>query len=456
MKYLYKYPQAAFPYADLVETSRNAEPAGIRIRTARYRRLRRGSLLRRLRGVCQGLRRRHSDSDHGPQPRTGGGRDCTCCRRCGSAMNGRGIGDVVETFASSKSTGVGEGESIPGLASGGYSCDGDAPLLFTENETNTQRLFGVANRTPYVKDGINECVVHGQSGGRESRPRKGRKSRPIIRGTVKPGEPWVIRVRLSDKAERSPSARSSTTSMKARRREADEFYAALIPSSLNADQANVMRQALAGMLWSKQFYHYDVDKWLEERGSDPFKRESQARAAQRQLAPHVQRRRDLHAGQVGISLVRGVGPRLPRHGADARRSGFRQAAAQADAPRTLHASQRTDSGLRMELRRRQSAGACLVHHLHLSPGKGGERAKETRNGSRAVSRSCCSTSPGGSIARIASAAMSSKAASWASTTSACSIAVRRCRPAATWNRPTAPRGWRCSARTCWRSRPNWR
>jgi hypothetical protein len=56
-----------------------------------------------------------------------------------------------------------------------------------------------------------------------------------------------------------------------RRKEADEFYGAVIPRSLGADEANVMRQALAGMLWSKQFYLYDVDKWLEERGSDPFK-----------------------------------------------------------------------------------------------------------------------------------------------------------------------------------------
>src|SRR5262249_40034656 len=59
--------------------------------------------------------------------------------------------------------------------------------------------------------------------------------------------------------------------LQARRSEADEFYGAIIPKSANADQSNVMRQALAGMLWSKQFYHYDLDRWLEERGSDPLK-----------------------------------------------------------------------------------------------------------------------------------------------------------------------------------------
>ena len=140
----------------------------------------------------------------------------------------------------------------------------------------------------------------------------------------------------------------------------------------SADAANVMRQALAGMLWSKQFYHYDVDKWLEERGSDPFKATRKAGAAQRPLAPHVQRRRHLDAGQVGVSLVRGLGPRLPRARPDARRSRFRQAATEADAARALHAPQRPDSGLRVELRRRQPAGPRLVHHLHLPPGEGAD------------------------------------------------------------------------------------
>jgi len=70
-----------------------------------------------------------------------------------------------------------------------------------------------------------------------------------------------------------------------RRKEADEFYATLIPKSLSPDEANVMRQALAGMMWSKQFYHYDVDKWLEERGSDPFKASRKQAPPQRSLAP---------------------------------------------------------------------------------------------------------------------------------------------------------------------------
>jgi len=84
-------------------------------------------------------------------------------------------------------------------------------------------------------------------------------------------------VRLSDVARaRWPSAKPARARRRVRRphggrrREADEFYAALIPPSLSADAASVMRQALAGMLWSSSFYYYDVEKWLEERGSSPF------------------------------------------------------------------------------------------------------------------------------------------------------------------------------------------
>ena len=111
----------------------------------------------------------------------------------------------------------------------------------------------------------------------------------------------MIRLRLTDVApaacaratarRRRRSAASSTTCSQARRKEADEFYATVIPPSLNADQANVMRQALAGMLWSKQFYHYDVDKWLEERGSDPFK-------ANRKQAPRNDHWHHMYNGDV--------------------------------------------------------------------------------------------------------------------------------------------------------------
>ena len=170
--------------------------------------------------------------------------------------------------------------SAPDLGERWLYCAGDVPLLFTENETNTQRIFGIPNRSPYVKDSINDYIVHGQAGA-VNPEQQGTKAAAHYRLTVNPGASQVVRLRLSDVA---PAALAQTNggaagplgdqfeaTLQARRQEADEFYATVIPAGLTADEANVMRQALAGMLWSKQFYHYDVDRWLEERGSDPFK-----------------------------------------------------------------------------------------------------------------------------------------------------------------------------------------
>ena len=148
-------------------------------------------------------------------------------------------------------------------------CDGQPTLLFTENETNTQRIFGVPNRSPYVKDSINNYIVLGDKAA-VNPEKKGTKAAADYHLNVNPGECQVIRLRLSDKTA-TPFGSAFQEVLAARHKEADRFYEGVIPRSLHADAANVMRQALAGMLWSKQFYHYDVDKWLEERGSDPFK-----------------------------------------------------------------------------------------------------------------------------------------------------------------------------------------
>ncbi len=150
-------------------------------------------------------------------------------------------------------------------------CEGTADLLFTENETNTERIFGVANHTPYVKDGINNYVVHGQQNA-VNPAHTGTKVAAHYRLNVAAGESQTVRLRLTPESpgEALPFATFEDV-MAIRHKEADEFYDTVIPQSSSADQANVMRQALAGMMWTKQFYHYDVDMWLSERGSDPFK-----------------------------------------------------------------------------------------------------------------------------------------------------------------------------------------
>ncbi len=152
------------------------------------------------------------------------------------------------------------------------ACEGNVPLLFTENETNMQRIFGVANHSPYVKDSIDNYIVQGQKEA-VNPEQKGTKVAANCRLTLMPGECKIIKLRLSEKAPQGTGNPLGDFDdvLEKRHKEADLFYNTVIPSSLSAEQANVMRQALAGMLWSKQFYHYDVDKWLDERGSDPFK-----------------------------------------------------------------------------------------------------------------------------------------------------------------------------------------
>jgi Mannosylglycerate hydrolase MGH1-like glycoside hydrolase domain len=268
MKCLYKYPQVAYPYLDLVETNRR-----------RGRHEFEYELLDT--GVFEGDRyfdvfveyAKASPEDvliqitvfnRGPEPAALRVLPTLWFRNTWSW--GR---DVPRPSLRQTAPGV-IAASDPELGGRFLSCEGAAALLFTENETNTERLFQRPNRTPYVKDGIDCYVVHVN---REAvNPEQtGTKASAHYSLTVDAGESQIIHLRLHDTALAEPFGSAFDAMMQMRRREADEFYASVIPASLDADAANVMRQALASMLWSKQFYYYDVDRWLEERGAHPFK-----------------------------------------------------------------------------------------------------------------------------------------------------------------------------------------
>ncbi len=148
-------------------------------------------------------------------------------------------------------------------------CEGSPELLFTENETNAQRLFGIENRTPYVKDGINNYVVHGLQEA-VNPEHAGTKASAHYKLTVEAGATTVVRLRLSNSDFAGKNAFDSFDKIFAsRQREADEFYAGIIPQDLSLDAQNVMRQGLGGMLWSKQFYHYVVKDWLQGDPGNP-------------------------------------------------------------------------------------------------------------------------------------------------------------------------------------------
>jgi hypothetical protein len=150
--------------------------------------------------------------------------------------------------------------------------EGSPRVLFTDNETNVARLFGGQNAVPYVKDGINDFVVHGAHDA-VSPDALGTKAAPHYRVEIDPGESATIRLRFTDGLPQGfDDARIGTDFdhvFAARSREADEFYSTVIPPHLSPDAASVMRQALGGMLWSKQFYNYAVRTWLRGDPTQP-------------------------------------------------------------------------------------------------------------------------------------------------------------------------------------------
>jgi len=148
-------------------------------------------------------------------------------------------------------------------------CEGSPELLFTENETNARRLFGIANLTRFVKDGINDHIVHGVKEA-VNPEHVGTKAAAHYKLSLGSGETVVIRMRLADshfKGKNAFDAFDKTFAL--RRGEAEEFYATVIPQDLSADAKNVMRQGFAGMLWSKQFYHYVIRDWLRGDPDNP-------------------------------------------------------------------------------------------------------------------------------------------------------------------------------------------
>jgi len=281
MKYLYKYPQRAFPYDDLVRTNRQKKrneleyelmDTGI-FEDDRYFDV----FVEYAKESPENILIRITVFNRGPEQATLHVLPTVWFRNTWSGRQNvpKPILQKVPTGASNSVIAI----SHPELGDRFLYCDGAAGLLFTENETNNQRLFQGLNPTPYVKDGFNDYLVHCQEGA--INPQNiGTKAAADYRIAVEPGQSQIIRLRLSDLTPRpmqehesrlAPFGTSFDGLMHIREREADMFYATIIPSSLTADEASVMRQALAGMLWSKQFYYYDVDRWLEEHDADPFK-----------------------------------------------------------------------------------------------------------------------------------------------------------------------------------------
>jgi hypothetical protein len=174
-------------------------------------------------------------------------------------------------------------------------CAGQPQLLFTENETNYERVFAGESPTPFVKDAFHEYLIHKNQGAINPQ-QTGTKMAAYYPLTLGPGDSTTLKLRLTDmdpfdgsspdshKVDiSSPGHADPTEEVPAtndfgtgfdhlfdlRQKEADDFYASRVPKDISEDARSVMRQALSGMMWSKQFYHYDVLTWLTGDPSQP-------------------------------------------------------------------------------------------------------------------------------------------------------------------------------------------
>jgi mannosylglycerate hydrolase MGH1-like protein len=148
------------------------------------------------------------------------------------------------------------------------ACEGAPALLFTENDTNAERLFGTANASPYVKDAFHAAVIRGDAAAVNPAD-EGTKAAAHYRMVLAAAASATVRLRLARDPEPGAPFEDFDHIFDERRREADEFYATVIPAALSPEGANVMRQALAGMLWTKQWFHLDVRRWLDGDPAQP-------------------------------------------------------------------------------------------------------------------------------------------------------------------------------------------
>ncbi len=279
MKYLYKYPQAAYPYNDLIATNRDrgrGQPEYELLDTGVFDQDRYFDVfVEYAKASPEDMLIQITVYNRGPEesmlhllP--------TLWFRNDWAWGDDVVRPTLRQVAHEETGGI-VALSHRDLGERFFYAQGASALLFTENETNVQRLWGGPNPSPYVKDGIGNCIVHGQADTVNSE-KIGTKVAAHYPLTLAAGESRTICLRLSDRSQEDPQEAIDTlcgsafdSIVKMRIQEADEYYAAIIPASFDPDAASVMRQALAGMLWSKQFFFYDVGRWLKDHGIQPLK-----------------------------------------------------------------------------------------------------------------------------------------------------------------------------------------
>jgi hypothetical protein len=275
MKYLYKYPQKAFPYETLRDENRRRgrdcgeyelRDTGVFSENRYF-----DVFVEYAKGGVDDILIRITAENRGPDAAMLHLLPTLWFRNTWSWTPGAPRPHLAAVDAAA----AGVGAVVEAVAIGGptrwLSCAGDPELLFTENDTNMPRLFGVTGATPYAKDGINDYLVGGDADA-VNPARTGTKASAHYRRMIPAGRSARIELRLSNqRPDRGapPCGPSFEKIFAARQREADAFYATVIPAHLSTDARAVMRQSLAGLLWSKQYYHYVVKPWLEGDPAQP-------------------------------------------------------------------------------------------------------------------------------------------------------------------------------------------
>lgn len=272
MKFLYKYPQRAYPYVDLVETN------GRRSREEReYELLDTGVFdedryfdvfVEYAKSGPEDVLARITVHNRGPEAARLRVLPTLWFRNTWSWDQGAAKPSLAVAAAGTIRA------SHADLGDHWLSCAGDPELLFTENESNHERLWGQPNPSPYVKDAFHAYVVEGKRDAVHPGQR-GTKAAALYALDVPPGGSRTIRIRLS--AARPTDAFADFDEVfTSRIGDADEFYRRITPESLGEDERRIHRQALAGMLWSKQYYHYDLERWLREHKGHPLTPDARA------------------------------------------------------------------------------------------------------------------------------------------------------------------------------------
>jgi hypothetical protein len=281
MKYLYKYPQAAYPYDDLIKTNRErgrGRPEYELLDTGVFNENRYFDVLvEYAKADPEDMSIKISIANRGPDAATLHLLPTLWFRNTwtwgADAGSKPGLKEKKGNGFSAITAHLSDPVFKESLADYCLYCEGDAPLLFTENESNNAKLFGSENASHYVKDAFHNFLIHGQTDA-VNPAQVGTKAAPHYTLNIGAGETKVVRLRMvraTEKTEDKPFANFDEL-FATRLKEADQFYDGITPAAVKADpdRAMVMRQALAGMLWSKQYFYYDLNVWLREHKVGPW------------------------------------------------------------------------------------------------------------------------------------------------------------------------------------------